>query len=120
VVWLERANQVAAAFEVEHTTSIYSGLLRLADLASLTPNLTFPLYIVAPEERLESVRRELRRPTFQLLELHRRCGFFSDEALFAAADGIMRWGTGPAAIDRLASRVEDVRDLSSGADASEP
>jgi len=109
VVWLTGANQVAAAFEVERTSSIYSGLLRMADLTALSPNLNFPLYIVAPRDRLEKVRRELSRPTFQLLELHRRCGFFSDEALLEAADSIMRWASGPSAIEKLASRVEDVR-----------
>jgi len=109
VVWLKGANQVAAAFEVEHTTSVYSGLLRMADLSALSPNLNFPLYIVAPHDRIEKVRRELSRPTFQLLELHRRCGFFSAEALVEAADDIMQWASGPAAIERLASRVGDVR-----------
>jgi type II restriction enzyme len=34
VLWLEKGgDQVAAAFEVEHTTSIYSGIVRLLDLA---------------------------------------------------------------------------------------
>lgn len=34
VLWLDRDGQeIAAAFEVEHTTSIYSGILRLHDLA---------------------------------------------------------------------------------------
>ncbi|HKG90626.1 MAG TPA: hypothetical protein VKA84_01970 [Gemmatimonadaceae bacterium] len=106
VVWLRGSNQVAAAFEVEHTTSVFSGLLRMADLAALSPNLNFPLYIVAPADRLEKVRRELMRPTFQTLELHRRCAFFSSESLVETAESIMRWATGPAAIDRLAERIE--------------
>ncbi len=49
VLWLKGKNQVAAAFEIEQTTSIYSGLLRMADLAAVAPNLSFPLYIVVPE-----------------------------------------------------------------------
>jgi len=105
VVWLSGANQVAAAFEVERTTAVYSGLLRMADLAALAPNLNFPLYIVAPASRLEKVQRELMRPTFRMLELDRRCAFFSGEALVASADEIMRWGHGPGVIDRLARRV---------------
>jgi hypothetical protein len=84
VVWLTGSNQVAAAFEVEHTTSVYSGLLRMADLAALSPNLNFPLYVVAPASRLPKVRRELARPTFRALELDRRCRFFSSEALLRA------------------------------------
>jgi hypothetical protein len=107
VVWLHGANRVAAAFEVEHTTAVYSGLLRLADLAAACPNLNVPLYVVAPDARLDKVRRELARPAFQALGLHRRCGFFSSEALADAAGGMMRWATSPAAIDRLAERVGD-------------
>jgi hypothetical protein len=42
---------------------------------------------------------------FQLLELHRRCGFFSAEALLEASESIMRWASGPAAIERLTERL---------------
>ena len=84
------SNTVTAAFEVEHTTSIYSGLLRMSDLVALAPNINFPLYIVTPDVRLNQVRRELSRPTFQTLELHKRCGFFSEEKLLQEAEPIMR------------------------------
>jgi type II restriction enzyme len=108
VVWLKGTNQVAAAFEVERTTAVHSGLLRMADLAALSPNLSFPLYVVTPRARLDRVRRELSRPTFQLMELHRRCGFFAEEELIDGAAGIMKWGAGPSAIGRLAQWVADV------------
>jgi len=108
VVWLQGPNQIAAAFEVERTTSVHSGLLRMADLAALSPNLSFPLYVVAPRVRLERVRRELSRPTFQRMELHRRCGFFAEEELIDAAASIARWAGGPAAVGRLAEWVGDV------------
>ena len=105
VVWL-RGREVAAAFEVEHTTSIYSGLLRMADLAALSPNLSFPLYIVAPRLRLEKVRRELSRPSFRRLGLDRRCAYFASETLIDEAEGIMRWSDDPAAIAKLGLRVD--------------
>ena len=108
VLWLKGANQVAAAFEIERTTSIYSGLLRMSDLTASSPNLNFPLYIVAPEARLPQVRKELSRPTFQALELHKRCGFFSDEKLVQEADAIMRWANDPAVMEKLASKVPDM------------
>ncbi len=110
VLWLKGRKQVAAAFEVEHTTSVYSGLLRMSDLAALSPNLNFPLYIVAPGERLAKVRRELSRPTFQALELHKRCGFFSYELLSQEAESIMRWADDASAIDKLAEKVDDMLD----------
>jgi len=105
VVWLTGVNQVAAAFEVEHTTSVYSGLLRMADLAALSPNLNFPLYVVAPASRLAKVRRELVRPTFRALGLDRRCRFFSGETLLKALPNLARWATGPDAIEKLAESV---------------
>lgn len=108
VLWLKGANQVAAAFEIEHTTSIYSGLLRMSDLTASSPNLNFPLYIVAPESRLPRVRKELSRPTFQALELHKRCGFFADEKLVSEADAIMRWANDPSVMENLASKVPDL------------
>jgi hypothetical protein len=108
VLWLKGTNTVTAAFEVEHTTSIYSGLLRMSDLVALSPNINFPLYIVTPDVRLDKVRQELSRPTFQALELHKRCGFFSEEMLLQNAEYIMRWADNPSAIDRLASKVGDV------------
>ena len=107
VVWL-KGTQVAAAFEIEHTTSVYSGLLRMSDLTLLSPNLAFRLYIVAPKRRLDKVRRELSRPTFQELELHKRCGFFSDERLIEQAEAIKQWANNPSDIDRLAEKIDDV------------
>jgi hypothetical protein len=107
VVWLRGRSQVAAAFEVERTTSVHAGLLRMADLAALAPNLAVPLYVVAPDARLDKVRRELRRPALRALGLDRRCGFFSSEALVDAAPDIARWASGPRAIDRLAERLAD-------------
>lgn len=67
VLWL-RKRSVARAFEVEHTTSVYSGLLRMADLVALQPNILIKLHIVAPGEKREKVLQEIRRPVFSLLE----------------------------------------------------
>ncbi len=47
VLWL-RGRAIVRAFEVEHTTSIYSGILRMADLLALQPNMDIKLHIVAP------------------------------------------------------------------------
>ena len=77
VLWL-KGHSIVAAFEVECTTSIYSGLLRMSDLVALQPNLDINLFIVAPDERREKVRQEILRPTFSLSEakpLAEICGF---------------------------------------------
>ena len=67
VLWL-KGRAIVRAFEVEHTTSIYSGILRMADLLALQPNMDIKLHIVAPYSRSDKVFQELRRPVFSLLD----------------------------------------------------
>lgn len=79
ILWL-KGRSIIRAFEVEHTTSIYSGILRMADLLALQPNMDIKLHIVAPDERKEKVFQELRRPVFSLLErgpLSESCTYLS-------------------------------------------
>ncbi len=83
VLWL-RGRAIVRAFEVEHTTSIYSGILRMADLLALQPNMDIKLHIVAPYERRDKVFQEIRRPVFSLLEkgpLSESCTFISYDSL---------------------------------------
>jgi hypothetical protein len=82
VHWL-RGNAIVAAFEIEHTTLIYSDLLRMADLIAMQPNLNIPLYLVAPDDRREKVLSEVNRPTFSRLSppLSEVCRFISFSAL---------------------------------------
>jgi hypothetical protein len=82
VLWL-RGNAIAAAFEIESTTSIYSGLLRMSDLISMQPNLNIPLYLVAPDERREKVFTEVNRPTFSRLspKMSEMCRYMSFTSL---------------------------------------
>ena len=63
VLWLQ-GNSIIAAFEIEHTSSVYSGLLRMADLITMQPNINIPLFIVAPDDRRDKVQREINRPVF--------------------------------------------------------
>ncbi len=79
VIWLKKRS-IVRAFEVEHTTSVYSGLLRMADLVALQPNINIKLHIVAPAEKQEKVLQEIRRPVFSLLEgraLSEMCSYLS-------------------------------------------
>jgi hypothetical protein len=66
VLWL-KGNAIVAAFEIEITTSIYSGLLRMADLIAMQPNINVPLFLVAPSNRRNKVFAEVNRPTFSRL-----------------------------------------------------
>jgi predicted RNA-binding protein len=83
VLWLRRRS-IVRAFEVEHTTSIYSGILRMADLLALQPNMDIKLHLVAPDERRDKVFEEIQRPVFSLLErgpLSEYCTFISYDSL---------------------------------------
>lgn len=67
VMWFDNGGaQVTAAFEVEHTTSIYSGIVRLLDLAMGGASAAVPaLFLVAPDAREPNVRNQLLRPAFR-------------------------------------------------------
>jgi hypothetical protein len=80
VVWKEEF-RIDAAFEVENTTAIYSGLLRFADLNIVAPNTTYPMFIVAPAERRNRVRDQVLRPVFRRLELRDKVRFLPYEVV---------------------------------------
>lgn len=82
VVWKEEF-RINAAFEVENSTAIYSGLLRFADLNVVAPNTTYPMFIVAPSERRNRVREQLLRPAFQRLDLRGKVLFLPYETVDA-------------------------------------
>jgi predicted RNA-binding protein len=83
VLWL-KGRAIKRAFEVEHTTTVYSGILRMADLLALQPNMDIRLHIVAPAARREKVFQELRRPVFSLLDrgpLSESCSLLSYDSV---------------------------------------
>ncbi len=107
VLWLERdrgngVGEVVAAFEVEHTTSIYSGVVRLLDLAlGVSGRVVAELFIVAPDTREADVRNQLARPAFsRVADL--RVRFLPYSELAQHRDSIARFGTGLKAIEAIA------------------
>jgi hypothetical protein len=87
VLWL-RSRSIVRAFEVEHTTKVYSGILRMADLLALQPNMDIKLHIVAPAAKRDKVFQEIRRPVFSLLEkgpLAENCTYLSYDSLHELA-----------------------------------
>jgi hypothetical protein len=88
VIWL-RGRSMSRAFEVEHTTAIYSGILRMADLLALQPNMDIRLHIVAPSEKREKVFREIKRPVFSLLDrgpLYESCSYVPYDSVSEIAE----------------------------------
>ena len=80
MVWKQEF-RIGAAYEIENSTSIYSGLLRFADLNILAPNTLYPMFVVAPADRKNRLREQLRRPTFKRLELDKKVRFLSYEKI---------------------------------------
>jgi len=83
VLWI-KGRSIVRAFEVEETTTIFSGLLRMTDLLTLSPNLMIKLHIVASEKRWDKYYNEVNRPTFAFFHPHpvsELCNFISYESL---------------------------------------
>lgn len=90
VLWL-RGNSIVAAFEIECTTAIYSGLLRMSDLLALQPNLDIRLYLVAPEERRGDTRMLFPRlgNAPRVSEQEARFAFVAALAGFSSPGGLL-------------------------------
>ena len=66
VIWLKPGtSEIVSAFEIEKSTSIYSGILRMEDLARSIPECTCHFYLVAPNRREKEVIAQLNRPAFR-------------------------------------------------------
>lgn len=103
VLWIHpEAGRVVAAFEVEHTTSIYSGIVRMLDLALGLPEHAADRYfLVAPDAREADVREQFSRPAFSRIgELDMRWLPYSE--LRSHRESIARFGTGLKAIEAIA------------------
>ncbi|HQR18124.1 MAG TPA: hypothetical protein PK948_07125 [Gemmatimonadales bacterium] len=107
VLWFEAGSgRAAAAFEVEHTTSIYSGIMRLLDLAlgcgaDASRPVSGALFLVAPDEREADVRAQLARPAFsRIADLRVRYLPYSELERHREAMG--RFGHGLKAIEAVA------------------
>jgi hypothetical protein len=109
VLWL-RGRSIRRAFEVEHTTAVYSGILRMADLLALQPNMDIKLHIVAPVVRRDKVFQELRRPVFSLLErgaLFEYCTFLSYDSVRELQEQPLLAHLNEAVLDDYAEEAED-------------
>lgn len=101
VLWL-RNDAIVAAFEVEHTTSIYSGIVRLLDLAlGAPPDATRELFLVAPDAREDEVRAQIRRPAFRRVA-DLRVRYLPYGELERNREAMGRFGQGLKAVEAIA------------------
>lgn len=101
VLWIDQSSgQIIAAFEVEKSTSIYSGILRLNDLSMALPDHATRLWLVIPDSRLREVNAQLARPSFSRPGTPKPSYLvFSD--LTQNCDAICRFGAGHEALDKI-------------------
>ena len=110
VIWIDKASQdLAAAFEVEHTTSIYSGIVRMLDLALGAEGGTARnFFLVAPDNREDDVRAQFARPAFsRVAELDLRYLPYSE--LRGHREGIARFGSGLKGVLAIARPIGLIR-----------
>ncbi|MFZ5448319.1 MAG: hypothetical protein ACOZFS_06755 [Thermodesulfobacteriota bacterium] len=108
IIWIKQ-NAPVCAFEVETTTSIYSGLLRMSDLLSVVPALNIKLFIIAPKERQGKVLAELSRPTFQKIGLSDFCRYLPSEELESLVEKVKGFHghVQPSILDAIALGLEE-------------
>lgn len=106
VLWLSTDGTAVAAFEVEHSTSIYSGIVRMLDLALSGGDLhaAAGLFLVAPDAREQDVRAQLRRPAFsRVADLD--LSYLPYGELERNREAIARFGSGLKAIKAIARKL---------------
>ncbi len=91
VLWFQKGtNNVIAAFEVEKSTSIYSGILRLADLSFTIADGDEIFYLIVPDKREKDVCMQLCRPAIKQNNVIIKYIFFSE--LRSHCDALCKFG----------------------------
>lgn len=81
VIWHNGGKGIVAAFEVERTTTITSGIDRFRNLLAGAPDTEIELYLVVPKSRGNEVRNKLGSPANRKDGLHKKIGYIYLEDL---------------------------------------
>lgn len=101
VLWFEKGtNNVIAAFEVEKSTSIYSGILRLTDLSYTIADGDEVFYLIVPDKRERDVVLQLSRPAIKKLDSPIKYILFSD--LRQHCDALCKFGDNHRIMEKIA------------------
>ncbi len=86
---------------MEHTTTIQTGIMRMRDLAETQAGGLSGLFLVAPDDREDEVRRQVQRPAFRRIgELNVRWLPYGE--LERNRDATARFGSGLKAVEAVA------------------
>jgi len=84
VIWIGRGEaKLRAMFEVEHSTPVYSALLRFNDVHLVCPTSGPTYNVVSHDERKSLFVRQLNRPTFMKSSLSKHCAFLEYSDVFS-------------------------------------
>lgn len=104
IVWfIKGTNNVICAFEVEKSTSIYSGILRLTDLSYSFTDSRQHLYIVLPDKREKEVVMQLSRPSIKSNQTEIQYILFSE--LREHCDALCKFGDSHEILKKIAKTV---------------
>lgn len=107
VIWLKPgAAEIVSAFEIEKSTSIYSGILRLEDLARSIPGCDCSVYLVAPASREREVMAQLARPAFRDDLADVPLAFISFDDLCKECDALCRYGEDHSILRKIARHCQ--------------
>jgi type II restriction enzyme len=104
VLWFQKGtNNVIAAFEVEKSTSIYSGILRLTDLSYTIADGDEIFYLIAPNGREKDVQMQLLRPAIRNNKVKIKYILFSD--LRQHCDALCKLGDNHLIMEKIAKEA---------------
>ncbi|MHA4807850.1 hypothetical protein ACX0G9_07080 [Flavitalea flava] len=104
VLWfLKGTNTVIAAFEVEKSTSIYSGILRLTDLSCTIADDNKVFYLAVPDSREKDVILQLSRPAIRKNNILIKYILFSE--LRQHCDALCKFGESHHIMEKIAKTV---------------
>ncbi len=99
----KNTNNVIAAFEVEKSTSIYSGILRLTDLSYTIADGDEVFYLIVPDKREKDVCLQLSRPAIKSNNVSIKYILFSE--LKQHCDALCKFGDSHRIMEKIAKAV---------------
>jgi len=103
VIWFENnTKNIVCAFEVEKSTSIYSGILRLTDLYHSFPENPSSLFLIIPDNREKELLLQLSRPSIKSsgTKIH----YIKFSVLKKNCEAICKFGTGKETLLKIANQ----------------
>jgi type II restriction enzyme len=104
VLWLDQDEKTISGFEVEKSTSIYLGILRLIDLSLSIQEEFCQLYLVAPKKRENEIRVQLMRPSIRSLDSQAISSLLFRD-LRCDCDAMCKFGNDATVLDKIAKTV---------------